>query len=267
MGDIGLIAGAGRFPLIFAQEARRNNASIYAVAIEGITDISLADAVDRIDWVKVGELSRVFELLKGAGVKRAVMAGKITQEIFFRQNIKLDGVILGLLAKLSDKKTDTLLKAASGKLKGLGIELIDSRTFLGGYIAKRGLLTRRPLTKKEAADVEFGKDIAKKLGSCDVGQTVVVKDKVILAVEALEGTDDAILRGGRLAKEGAVIVKMAKPGQDMRFDIPVVGPDTIDSIARARASVLAVEKDKTLLVDKDILLKKADDNSISVIGV
>ncbi len=267
MNEIGLIAGAGRFPIIFAQEARRNKQGLYAVAIEGITDKALADEVNSIEWVKLGELSRIFEILKRLGVRRAVMAGKITQEIFFKQDIKLDTVLLNIVSKLSDRRTDTLLRAASARLKGLGIELIDSRTFLQGHIVKRGILAGEGPTKQEMEDVKFGRDVARKLGACDVGQTVVVKDKVILAVEALEGTDEAIRRGGALAREGAVVVKMAKPKQDMRFDIPVVGPLTIKAIAQARGRVLAVEAGKTLLMDKEIFLKEAAINSICVIGI
>lgn len=267
MDDIALIAGAGRLPVIFAQEARKNNISVHALAIEGITDEALAKEVADINWVKLGELSRIFEILKSARVSSAVMAGKVTQEIFFREGRALDKVILNLAAKLKDRKTDTLLKAATRKFAELGIKLIDSRTFLQGCLAGRGVLTKRAPTKREMEDMEFGKALARKLGECDIGQTVVVKDKVALAVEALEGTDETIRRGGALAKEGAVVVKMAKPKQDMRFDIPVVGPQTINSIKDARAGALAVETGKTLLIDKDIFLKRADDAAISIVGI
>ncbi len=260
---IGLIAGNGRFPLIFAEQARAIGLSVIAVAHTGETEPSLSDLVDQIVWVHPGEMEKLISCFRGAGISEAVMAGGIRKTRLF--DMRPDPRTLRLLSSLSDKKDDALLRAFAQELTKEGIAIKDTTPYLADLLADAGEMTR-PLTTVERADVRFGWRLAKQVGALDIGQCVVVKAGVILAVEAIEGTDAAIRRGGMFGKGGAVVVKVLKPQQDVRFDLPTVGPDTIHAMGEVLASVLAIEAGRTLFMDKKRCLAEAMTRNIAVVG-
>ncbi|MFC1594187.1 LpxI family protein [Candidatus Omnitrophota bacterium] len=265
---LGLIAGNGRFPIIFAQAAKRKeNITILAVGIKGDTSRELKRYVDKLFWVGPGELKKLLGMLKVGNISRVVMAGQINPKNLFSKKIALDEDLQGLLSSIKNKKADTIFTAIAEKLKSLGIELIDSTLYLKEYMPSAGALTQRQPSKSEQEDIVFGKDIAKQMGHLDIGQTVCVKQKAILAIEALEGTDQAILRAGTLGNGDITVVKMSKPNQDMRFDIPVVGINTMKSLIKARAGCLAIEAEKTLLLDKEQCIAMAEKKGICIVAV
>lgn len=263
MKRIGLIAGNGSFPLIFASEAKKRGVEVVAVALEEETSPEINNLVDKINWINVGQLKKLVEIFKKENITQAVMAGQVRQELIFK-NLNLDNAAVNLLAKIADKRGDSILKGVSRYLKTQGIELIDSFTFLEDLLAKKGLLSKTAPNKSQEEDIEFGKKIAKTLADLEIGQTVVVKNKAVVALEAVEGTDKAIKRGAELSGEGVVVVKMSKAKQDMRFDIPVIGPNTVKTLIEAKAKVLAVEAGRTLIINKEELLKEADSNNIVI---
>lgn len=263
---IGLIAGNGKFPILFARNARTKKMKIIAVGIKGDTSFFLRFFVDKLFWITPGELKKLFLLLKDEGVKQVVMAGQVNPSNLFNENVILDDEFKELFKALKDRKADTIFSAVADKLKSYGMQLLDSTLFLEEFMASKGTLTKRDATPLEIEDIEFGKTIAKAMGSLDVGQTVVVKEKAIVAIEAMEGTDKTIIRGGCIARKGAVIVKMSKPKQDQRFDIPVIGPRTIKSMIKSRASCIAIEANKTLLIDKDHCIKLANKADICIVA-
>ncbi len=266
-GPIGLIAGQGKFPILFAQAAKARGERIIAIAIREETSKQLEDFVDKIFWIGIGELKKLFKILEDEKIKQAVMAGKITKTLLFEQEVAKDIAAESLLEKVKDRKDDSLLGAVAEGFKEIGVTLLDSTTYLSHLLPSRGILTKIKPTSLQWEDISFGQNLAKKIAGLDIGQTVVVKEKTILAIEAIEGTDKAIKRGGKLGKGGVVVVKVSKPNQDMRFDIPVVGLKTIESLIRAKASVLAIESHKTLIIDRDKFIQKADNNKISVVVV
>lgn len=267
MNKIALIAGEGKFPLLFAQSAKMKGVFVTGFAFLKITDKKLKKYVDEIFWLNIGELNKLLELFKQNRIEKAIMAGKIPKVVLFNPGFKKDAGINSLLDKVVDKKDNSLLIAMADKLKERGIELLDSTTFLFHLLAISGTFTQREPTSSEWEDIYFGRELAKRMGDLDIGQTVVVKDKAILAIEAIEGTDAAIRRGGKLAQKGAVVVKMSSPRQDMRFDIPTVGPQTMRSLIKAKARVLAIEAGKTLIIDKQEVIKLADKKGIAVVAI
>ncbi|MFQ5579767.1 MAG: LpxI family protein [Nitrospiria bacterium] len=260
---IGLIAGNGVFPLVFAETARERGLSVIAVAHTGETEPSLSEKVDDILWIRVGQIGKLISYFKKSGVSNAVMAGGIRKTRLFETRPDLRA--LSLLSRLKEKKDDVLLRAVAGELERENINIKDSTAYLTPLLANEGELTR-PIKKSENEDIRWGWKLAKKVGLLDIGQCVVVRDGVILAVEAIEGTDATILRGGKLGKENAVVIKVCKPQQDLRFDIPTVGPETIRSMKEAKASVLALESGKTLILEKDRFIRDAKAAGIGVVG-
>lgn len=267
MDKIGLIAGSSKFPINVAYAARKRGVSVYAVALKEETLPELEGAVEEICWVSIGELGKAVDFFKKAGIKNAVLAGKVRLAHIYNKSVKPDGYLKNLLVKVADKRGDTLLFAVANFLDKLGIKLLDCATFLKDDIAKKGILTRISPTKQQLQDVEFAKSIVKVIAQLCIGQSIVVKDKAVLAVEAMEGTDEAILRAGQIADSGAVVVKMSSPRHDMRFDIPLVGPSTIETMKKAKAAVLAIEAGKTLIIDREEFLSKADEAGICVAAV
>ena len=263
---LGLIAGNGKFPILLAQKAKSKNIKIIAAAIKGDASFLLRPFVEKIFWVGPGELQKLFDYFKEQRVDKVIMAGQVNPENLFDRNLKLDLEFQKLFSALKDRKADTIFGAVADKLKSEGLELIDSTFLLTEYLAPKGTLTRRGPTLSELEDIEFGKTIARTIGALDIGQTVVIKEKAILAVEAMEGTDRTIIRGGKIAGSGAVVVKTAKPGQDNRFDIPVIGPRTIQSMIKAKASCIAVEAGKTLLIDRELCVKLANKAGICIVA-
>lgn len=265
MQKIGLIAGNGSFPLAFARAAREKGLRVIAVAHEGETAPELADLVDGIFWIKVGQLGKLIKIFKEQGISDVLMAGGIKKTRLFDGGFP-DMRAVALLAKMIHKKDDSLLRAVAEELESEGITVRESTLYLDNLIAKSGVLTRRKPSRDEQKDVEFGWQMAKEIGRLDIGQTVVVKDQAVLAVEAIEGTDEAIRRGGGLCGEGAVVVKICKPQQDLRFDLPAVGSQTVKTMAGVRASCLAIEADRTIILDREIVVAEADRADISIVA-
>ncbi len=265
-GRIGLIAGNGRFPIIFADNARKLGLQVSAVAHEGETEPELERHVDRIHWIKIGQLNKLIKAFKDDGVERAVMLGGIKKTHVFN-TVRPDFRTLALATRLALWKDDDILRALAEELEREGITICESTFGLHGILVEEGPLTSRHPSKKEWEDIRYGWDVAREIGRLDIGQCVVIKDRVVVAVEAVEGTDGAIIRGGELAKDGAVVVKRCKPQQDLRFDLPAIGPRTIDVMASVKAAVLAVEAGRTVLLDRDVVIDKAQSCGIAVIGL
>jgi DUF1009 family protein len=263
---IGLIAGNGRFPIIFADNARKLGYHVSAVAHEGETEPELASHVDRIHWIKIGQLSKLIKAFKEDRVHQAVMLGGIKKTHVFT-TVRPDFRTLAMATRLALWKDDDILREFAKELEREGIAICESTFGLEGILVEEGSLTARTPTEKEWEDIRYGWEVAHDIGRLDIGQCVVIKDRVVVAVEAVEGTDGAIKRGGELAKEGAVVVKRSKPQQDLRFDLPAVGPRTIEVMASVKASVLAVEAGRTILLDREIMLDKARSARIAIVGI
>lgn len=260
---IGLIAGNGQFPLIFADNARKMGLSVVAVAHTGETEPELSGKVDEILWIRVGQIGKLISYFKKSGISAAVMAGGIRKTRIFE--MRPDFRALSILARLKEKKDDTLLRALAAELEQEKIYIKESTLYLSTLLAEEGEMTRR-LTKGEKEDIEWGWPLAKSIGALDVGQCIIVRSGVVLAVEAIDGTDATIRRGGALGKEKAMVIKVCKPNQDFRFDIPTIGPGTIRAMVEVKASVLVVEAGKTLLLDKERVLREAKEAGIAVVG-
>ena len=263
---IGLIAGNGRFPIIFADNARRLGYHVSAVAHEGETEPELAGHVDRIHWIKIGQLNKLIQAFKEDGVHQAVMLGGIKKTHIFT-TLRPDFRTLALATRVALWKDDDILRELAKELEREGITICESTFGLEGILVEEGPLTARTPSEKEWEDIRYGWEVAQEIGRLDIGQCVVIKDRVVVAVEAVEGTDGAIKRGGELAKEGAVVVKRSKPQQDLRFDLPAVGPRTIEVMASVKASVLAIEAGRTILLDREIVLEKARSARIAIVGI
>ena len=263
---LGLIAGNGRFPFLVAAGARRAGRRVIAVAIREETAPDLGEVVDEIHWVGLGQLGRCIDALRGAGAREAVMAGQVKHRQIF-SDIVPDLKLMGVLARLAFRNTDSLIGAVAETLGREGITLLPSTAFIEDQLAGAGTMSRRRPSGDEKADVEYGRKVARVLAGMDLGQTVVVKNRAAVALEAMEGTDETIRRAGRLAGPGTTVVKVAKPRQDMRFDVPVVGAGTIEAMREAGAAVLALDAGKTLLLDKADFLSKADEAGLAVVGM
>ncbi|MFH1479507.1 MAG: UDP-2,3-diacylglucosamine diphosphatase LpxI [Candidatus Omnitrophota bacterium] len=267
VNKIALLAGNGKFPLLLAQNAKKQNVEVIGIAIKEETSKELENIVDRIYWLSVGELGKLFEILLKEKINNVVMAGQVRHNLIFDKSIKLDSSMAGLLGSVKDKKTDSLIGAVASFLEQKGIKVLKSTLFLEDLLPKKGILTNSSLDKTILEDIEFGKDIIKVIAGLDIGQTIVVKDKTVLAVESIEGTDEAIKRGAFYGKEGVVVIKVSKPKQDMRFDIPVIGPGTISLLKEVKAKAIAIEAEKTLIIDKDKVLNMANEIGLSVIAI
>ena len=267
---IGLIAGNGRFPFLALEAARSLGHDVTVVAIREETDPRMDEAVAtgqraQLHWLSLGQLGRCIAILKDAGVSRALMAGQVRHTKLFTGAVP-DPTLLSILRRLNTKNTDALISAVADVLEEHGIELVDSTSFLQPLMAQAGTLTRREPTTEEWADVEVGYRVADTLAQLDIGQTVVVKDRAVVAVEAMEGTDQVIARAASLAGSGTSVIKVAKPNQDMRFDVPVVGLPTITALREAEAGVLSIDAGRTLVLDGDAVFQSADESGIAVVG-
>ena len=263
---IGLIAGGGRLPHLFASAARERGLSVVAVAHSGETDPSLEREVDAITWVRVGQLARMARALRKADVDRAVMIGGIRRARAFR-DARPDLAAVRVAFGLRSLRDDALLRAVAGYFEERGISIVPQTELFSHLLARPGHLAGPALSASQQKDVALGLEVAQALGRADIGQTVVVKDSRVMAVEAAEGTDEAIRRGARIGGAGVVVVKLCKPGQDERFDLPAVGRTTLEVMSECGARVLAVEAGKTLLIDAADLLAQAERARISVLGV
>jgi len=264
--NIGIIAGGGKFPLLLADALKNKGLSVIAVALHGETDSSLSQLVGKTLWVELGQLDALIQHFKQNRVTKAIMAGTINKRRMF-DNPLPDQTAKEIVSNLAAFHDDGILRAFSDLLREKGIEIISAGGFLPELTAKTGYLTLRRLNEEEEADVEFGWKMAKAIGHLDIGQCVVVRKRTVLAVEAIEGTDKSILRGGGLAREKAVVVKVCKPNQDLRFDMPSIGLETVKVMSRVKAAVLAVEAGRTLIFDRAEMIKLADESGISIIAV
>jgi len=262
-----LIAGNRRFPILFSQAAKKKNCHIVAVAVKGDTSHCLRKYVDKIYWIGLGEFPRLFEIFKNEGITKIAMAGQISPRRLFSKEIDKDPELKDLLATIKDKRADTIFGAMAEKLKLSGFELIDSTTFIEDLLPKQGTLTKRAPDFSEWEDIYFGLELAKAIAYLDIGQAVAVKHKAIVAVEALEGTDNLIRRAGKIARDNFVVAKVSKPMQDARFDMPVVGLNTLKNLIRAKGTCLAIEAAKTIFIDKEMSIELADKKGISIVAV
>lgn len=263
--NIGIIAGGGQFPFIVADAARKRGLHVTAVAFEGEADKALSDKVDEIEWIKLGQLGRLIKAFKQRNISKALMAGSINKSRMF-SNIKPDLKGLAFMSRFAIFHDDSILRALANELHEEGIDIVSSTIYLPELLAPEGCLTKRKPNKDEKRDIEIGWKVAKELGRLDIGQCVVIRDKTILALEAIDGTSATILRGGKIAGEKAVVVKVSKPDQDLRFDVPSVGMETIRSMIDVNAGLLAVEAGKTLIFDIKKMVDLADRNKISIVS-
>ena len=267
---LGLIAGNGRFPFLVLEAARSQGHDVTVIAAkeEAFPELNEAAARHRstIHWISLGQLGTCISLLKGAGATHAVMAGQVKHTKIFAGGIVPDLTFLSLLTKLRAKNTDGLIGAVAGVLREHGIDLMDSTALLTPLLAKRGVLTARAPSADEQKDFEFGYRMADVIAGLDIGQTIAVKHQAVVAVEAMEGTDEVIGRAGHLAGPGVRVVKVAKPDQDMRFDVPVIGLATIQAMRIARATALSIDAECTLILDGDAVVASANDAGIAIVG-
>jgi len=279
-GKLGLIAGNGRFPFLLLEAARAHSLSVVVAAIKEETDPEIdaraaADPAIRVHWLSLGELSRLIETFQAEGVTRAVMAGQVRHTQIF-SSIRPDWRLAKLLLNLRTRNTDMLLGAVAGVLADEGIELISSTQYLEPLLAKPGVLTARAPTAAEQQDIDYGRTVARAIAGYDLGQTVVIAAQACVAVEAMEGTDATIERAGALMQRlgdpastlsrALTVVKVAKPNQDMRFDVPVIGVRTIEVMQRAGATCLALEAGRTLLFDEGAIVRAADQAGIAIVA-
>jgi DUF1009 family protein len=263
---LGLIAGNGAFPILLAQEAKRRGDRVIVAALKEEADAMIEKHADQVAWLSIGQLGKIISFFKDHAVTHAVMAGQVKHTQLFK-NIIPDLRAAKILAKTVNKKAESILSLVIQEFVQDGIQFLSSTTYLEHWLCPEGLLTKRPLSSDQVSDITFGVPLARSLAEQDIGQTIVVKDKSVIAVEAMEGTDACIRRAGDIAGPGCVVIKVARPRQDLRFDVPVVGLRTIQAVAQSGARVLALEAGKTLLLDKDKLLKDADAAQLTLTGL
>jgi len=263
-GRIGLIAGQGDFPLLIARAARSAGTEVVALCIKGYASEELPDLSSRSYWLELGQLAKAIEVLKEEGITQLTMAGRIPHNTIFQYR-HFDWRAMKLLARAASKRADAIMETVCEEFARDGITVIESSLFLRSLMPEPGMLTTsRQLTQDEEADISFGVPIAKIVAGQDIGQTIVVKDKSVVAVEGLEGTDKCIRRAGDLAGPGCVVVKVAKPTQDLRFDIPIVGPGTIKSMKESGATALALSAGRSLLFHRDQVVAEAEAAGIAI---
>jgi len=264
--NIGIIAGGGQFPQLFIEAAKKKGRRVVVIAHKGETDPKIAEYADSVCWLKLGQLGKLFSFFKKEKVQETVFLGTITKTRIFR-DVMPDLKALSLWNKIDRKQDDAILRAIATALENEGIKVLESTLYLRHLLFPQGVLTKTKPSKKQRQDIVFGWRNARAIGELDIGQCIVVRDCTVLAVEAIEGTDAAILRGGSLAKEKAVVVKVRKPGQDFRFDLPATGPTTVKTLRDVKGSVLAVEAGQSLLFDKEQMIDEANKAGIVVVGV
>lgn len=264
---VGLIAGLGILPEVVADDARAKGYAVAAVAIEGLASETLAGRVDSIKRLNAGKIGGIIDFLKQSGAGEVVMAGKVPKGLLYSGGIRPDLRAAKMLFSLKDRSDDSIMLAITNELEKEGMRLLSMTDFCGGLLTPEGVLTKKAPSKGQWKDIEFGLRIVKEIGRLEIGQTVVVKDRAVMAVEAIEGTDETLLRGGRLAGGGGVAVKASRPAQDMRLDVPVVGLGTLEAMMEADIAVLALEAQKSVFLERDAFIKAADETGIKVVGV
>ncbi|HET6671394.1 MAG TPA: UDP-2,3-diacylglucosamine diphosphatase LpxI [Pyrinomonadaceae bacterium] len=276
----GLIAGNGRFPFMVVEGARRAGVSLSVAAIKEETDADIEHRVDKLMWIGVGQLGKLIRFFKAEGVEKAIMAGQVRHVQIFSRAAIPDARMLKMLLKLPRRNTDSLIGGIADELEREGIELIDSTFFLQENLPSAGPLTRREPSAAELADIDYGLEVARDIATLDLGQTIVVRGKACVAIEAMEGTDATIRRAGELMRgqQGAAkpavlsrgpltVLKLSKPNQDMRFDVPVVGVPTLETMVGAGATCLCISARKTLMFDREEMIAFADKQKIAIVAV
>jgi DUF1009 family protein len=263
---LGLIAGNGRFPFLVLEGAKRAGVSVAVAAIREETDAEIERFADSLTWVGIGQLGKLLRFFKAEGVDKAIMAGQVKHVRIFSRAIP-DVRMLKMLLRLPRRNTDALIGAVAGELASEGIKLIDSTYFLQDQVPQTGNLTKRKPDERERVDIEYGLEIANEIARLDLGQTIVVRERACVAIEAMEGTDAVIRRAGQLVRGRLTVIKIAKPDQDMRFDVPVVGLPTIESMIEAGATCLCLTAGKTLIFDREEMLALANTNKIAIVAV
>lgn len=261
----GLIAGNGQFPFLVVEGARRAGEQLAVVAIKEETDPRIDEVADTVQWVGIGQLGKMLSFFKEQGVAKAIMAGQVRHVQIFSGAMP-DMRMVKMLWNLPRRNTDALIGAVAAELEKEGVELIDSTFFIRDQLAAEGVLTRRKPSDEEQQNIRYGIDIAHRIAGLDLGQTIVIRSRACVAIEAMEGTDATIRRAGELANGKLTVVKVAKPDQDMRFDVPVVGVPTIEAMIDAGASCLSITAGKTLIFDGEEMLALADKNKIAIVG-
>ena len=273
MEKIGIIAGRGNFPLLLAREARSAGYGTMAIAVRGSTRRALKKCVDKLSWIGVTEFSLIIDMFKKENIRKVAMAGQINPYSLFNPKVMSNPEVQDFFGRIDDRRADTIFKAFAGRLQDGGLELLDSTLFLSKYLPADGVLSKRKPSSAEYGDIDFGFRLASHLGSMDIGQSVCVKNGVILAVESIEGTDNAVRRAASLVNpapyccgtsSGIVLVKVSKPSQDMRFDVPVVGLNTVKHLPKN--SCLAIQAGKTLFLNQNEAICLADKKSIAVVA-
>lgn len=263
MSKIGIIAGAGEFPVLMAREYTRRGFDPVIVAIEEEADKALSEVAEIVYWQPLGKVGKILKLLKKEGVHDIVLAGKVHKTRIFR-DFRPDMKALTLLWGLKDRKDDTILNKVADILHQEGLNLLPQTTYMEAYLPQKGVFTKREPSESEVNDILFGAEIAREFGRLDIGQTVVVKNRAVMAVEAIEGTDQAILRGCSLGNRDAVVVKVAKPNQDLRFDVPAIGLGTVKTCMDGGARVLAIEAGRTFFFQQEAAVELADKHGIVI---
>jgi DUF1009 family protein len=262
---LGIIAGNGVYPRLLADGARRAGVKkIVAAAFTDETDPALEQHVELIEWMRVGQLGRLLKFFRGQNIHHAIMAGQIAPKNLF--DLRPDLKALMLLGKLKERNAESVFAAIGDELAKIDVDLLSATTFLEDSLAQPGLIAGPKVSTRQEHDVELGWNAAKEIARLDIGQTIIIKNGTIVAVEALEGTNEAVKRGGTLAREGAAMVKVSKPNQDMRFDVPVIGVETVRVAAESGVRVIAVEAGKTLLLERDAVIALANSSKISVVA-
>jgi UDP-2,3-diacylglucosamine hydrolase len=266
---LGLIAGNGRFPFLVLDAARGAGHDVTVIALKEETSPDLADLASRppaaaFHWISIGQLGECISLLKEAGVSQAVMAGQVKHTKLF--DIRPDWTLGRVLMRLATRNTDSIISGVADVLRDANIELIDSTALIAPLLAREGVLTKRAPSEGERSDLDFGCRVADNVAGMDIGQTIAVKSAAVVAVEAMEGTDAVIIRAGQLAGRGVRVIKVAKPNQDMRFDVPVVGVSTIEAMAAVGATALSIDAGKTLMIDGEAVINAADEAGICIVG-
>ena len=263
----GLIAGNGRFPFLILEGARREGIELAVAAIKEETDPAIENYARTVEWISVGHLSKLIKFFKREGVTRAIMAGQVKHVQIFKLNALPDLRMARMLARLKRRNTDALIGAVAGELESEGVMLIDSTTFLQPLLAREGVLTSRAPNRREMADIEYGLHVATELARLDLGQTIVVKSEAVVALEAMEGTDATIRRASELVRgRPLTVVKVAKPDQDMRFDVPVIGLNTVETLRACNVTAMSITADKTLIFDRDETIAASNRNRVAIVA-
>ncbi len=262
----GLIAGGGRFPILVAREIQKSGAKLFVIAVKEGADAEIEKTCSEVEWISMGQFQKAVDLLKARDIKTVTMVGYV-KHVNIYSAVKMDLRAMKLVGSLVNKKADTILSAIVKEFQKDGIEFLPSHIYLKDMIAQKGVVAGKKLNSAETKDAEFGFEMAKSIAGLDIGQTVVVKDRSVLAVESIEGTDECIKRAYFLGGDNAIAVKVAKPNQDFRFDVPVIGLKTIDTLKNNKVRAMVVEAGATLILDKEDVIKKARENEVTIVAV